>query len=53
MTTLRHPAFKDVTLEVADECVDGWVASGWIDDRPKPAPKPGPKKPPRSATTTR
>lgn len=52
MVALRHPHFPKVTQEVEPECVPGWVASGWLDDRPAeccgaevecdacPAPKP-------------
>jgi len=35
MVTLRHPRWPDVTQEVDAECVPGWVASGWLDERPK------------------
>jgi hypothetical protein len=45
MTTLKHPTFADVEVEVPDDEVARWTASGWL------APEPAPKKKTRSADT--
>ena len=33
MSTVRHPAFPEVTRDVDD--VARWVAAGWVHDKPQ------------------
>lgn len=45
MTTLRHPHLSGVVVDVPEEDVTRWVASGWLAPEPAeptyPAPDPG------------